>query len=318
MTPRIIISKALVQWINIGDPALGSATSVKLEHIGEGRPPKKLDSWAVAGKGDIQRLINAILDCAQEHVSGASSRTQVEEFYITPYFGEGAGTEGGHRRFFLRATTVGGEVDGEGLVGDYSEGPTKVGQIHQGMRHLEAMTKIHVEGVARLEASRQAHVDQLLKDNEMLRNKLAEAERGLEEAKDKSLERKLMIFRANQEEERKDKIVEAVIPAAMQLANGMTGMPIFPVNTDNSTLIGVRNWLLSWTKDEIKNVSASLAPEKRFVFESMMAELLKQEREAQAAKNAEAQTKVNGSPQDPKTVENLAKRTPQAPTDGAT
>lgn len=308
-TPKHVVATALTSWIEkAGDHP---ATQVVLRHVGEGRPPVKVQSWEIVWPGtNISELVNTILDTATEHAHNGKAVSS-EEYHLIPFFGVEK-EEGAQRRFCI-SVSHSANSDEDGV--SYTEGPTKAGQVHMGMRHLEKRHDQLDQRDALLWSDLRQQLKELREENKGLRHDLRAANEGLEEAKDRSLERKLRIYLANEEVDRKNKLVAAVIPVGMMLGNAVMGAPVFQVDTNDQSQQAMISFLSSIKPKQLEHIYGGLDPQQRIFFDHVLEEIKKMKMEERAQKQAEAQNRVGGVEQDSKTVENLAKRasSPEGP-----
>lgn len=304
-TARQVIGKAITDWIEkAGDRP---ATQIKLCHAPDEKAPYKVQSWTLWT--NLQELANSIYEVASEHAHNGKGGT-MEEYHLFPYFGTEL-EEGAMRRFQIPIVRSASTDEGVG----YSEGPTKTGMIGMDMRHLEQRHRQVDERDANLWGHMERQLAAAQREIISLRADLKAANEGLEEAKDRSLERKLQIFKANQEESRKDRVIDAVVPVAMQIGNAMIGAPVFQVNTDDQSQQAIISFLSSLNTKQLDAWHAALDPQQKIFFDHVIGEIKRIKQAQWEQKQKEAQAKVNGVEKDPKTMETLAKRDqrPEAP-----
>jgi hypothetical protein len=315
-TPKQIISTNITEWVERaeknGHPV---ANQVKLCHAvgnGESQQRFKVQSWVIAWPGtNLNDLVTQILDTATEHAnSGKIVGTGAEEYHLIPYFGTDL-EEGGFRRFTIYAVRA---STSEG--GGPSEGPNDVGQRAQGMRHLEKRFEQVEQKDMFLTGALQEELKRAYARIGVLEKELSLANQGLEEAKDKSLERKLSIYKANSEEQRKDRALDAIIPVAGMLANAAMGAPVFNVNTEDQSQKMIISFLSSLNSKQLEHMHQAMDPQQKIFFDHVIEQITKMKIEEMRKKQRESEATINGVENDPRTVENLAKRAPQAPDGG--
>ena len=258
-TVRSTISTAVNKWIGKGDNILGRCESIKLVHFNERPMPMRLDSWPTPQGCNPNDIITQIEEAARNDAANCGKESIIETYGIVPYYEKGG--EGGLVRFQIDAV-ISDNADGEGSgVGSYTEGANDRGQRHQGMRHIEALARLYVDGMSRLETSRESYMARLLIENAALAKANSDMRGEVEEAKDRKVEREIAVYKTYEEEKRTTALYEGLIPAAMMVANAALGRPIFPVSSDDNTVNMFKTWIRSITVEQMETFSKTLDPQ---------------------------------------------------------
>lgn len=302
-TARSQISQAITKWFDKGDPIEGKCKLIKLVHVIEGGVAVKLETYSTPAGCDINNIITEIEDDAKNHAANRRGGI-VEEYAIIPIFNSGA--EGGYKNFSVNAA-IQSEAE-SGLIGQFTEGPNQRGEAHQDMRHKEAMARIYVDGISRNQEVSDALLSRVMTRNENLETRLDAALTAAEEAKDRTVERQLAVFKAYEEEQRTTKLVEGLIPAAMTLANAAMGRPLFPVSSDDNTVNMFKNWVRSLTIEQMENFRTTLDPQQYMPLLVAKEQVMDEDEAKEKEKKAEAEKKVQGIMHDENVKKSIANR----------
>jgi hypothetical protein len=290
-TPRNILASRLGPWIDKGDAnGSGPLRFVQLVHVREGGLEKTIDKFRADGE-TAGSLSEKIYQAAQDDAENNPAAIR-EEYGIHAYFGNEE-HPGAFVRFPVRAAP---SVDSdEAGVGAFSEGANPRGQTHQGMRHIEAMARIHLEGVQRHEESVMSFSKGLMEDNKNLRIKNSELFDAAEEAKDRSMERSLALYRIHSEEDRKTKMMQSIVPAIFMFANAALGKPIFPVDAQaDQGILAFKNMLRGWGPEKFASIKATLDPQEAMFLETVKNQIMDEDEKAEKEREKAAEAQVKG------------------------
>lgn len=302
-TARSQISQAITKWFDQGDPIEGKCKLIKLVHVIEGGVAVKLDTYGTPPGCNIDLIITTIEDDAKNHAANRKGGI-IEEYAIIPYFASGA--EGGYKNFSVNAAI---QSDAEsGLIGQFTEGPNQRGENHQDMRHKEAMARIYVDGISRNQEVSTDLLNRTIDRNEKLEKRLDEALSAAEDAKDRTVERQLAVFKAYEEEQRTTKLVEGLIPAAMTLANAAMGRPLFPVSSDDNTVNMFKNWVRSLTMEQMTTLQGSLDPQQYMPLLMAKEQVLDEDEKKEQQTKADAEKKIQNVMHDEDVKRSIIKR----------
>jgi len=305
-TVRAIISGALTKWYDKGDPIEGKCTSVKLVHMVDNSPhPQKIEAWPTPAGCDINQVIGLVEEAARDHAGNKRSGI-VEEYAIIPYFKSGA--EGGFKNFTI-SSIVENSADGDGSsIGEYTEGANSRGEKHQDMRHKEAMARIFVDGISRNQEVSQKLLDTTMARNEKLEITLDTMRTEVEDAKDRSIERQLAVFKTYEEEKRTTRLIEGLLPAGMMIANAAIGRPLFPVSSDDTTVNMFKDWVRSLTVEQMETFREKLDPAQFMPLLMAKSQVIDEDEEKEKKTKADAAKEVQGIMQNQEAQASIARR----------
>jgi len=320
-TVRSTIAVAISRWVEKADPKK-PCRLIKLVHEVEGRPnPQKIEGWSTPAGINLGLLATEIEDTARNDAQQASKEGIVEIYGIIPYFGDEM-AEGAYIRFRI-ASAISDDSDGEGgsQVGMYSEGATPRGQTHQGMRHNEAMARIWVDGVSRIMQTLESENRRLSEGHERMASRLAANAQELEEARDRSVERQLAVFRIYEEEKRNTKLIEGLFAAAPGLLNMALGRPILPENTQDQGIQTIKNWAKSLTIPQMEALQSTLEPQQYMPLMMIKQQVEEEAEREEKASQERAQQEIQNSMKKPEVIDTMARRDaagiPREPLGGA-
>ncbi len=311
-TARAIIATALARWIEKPSDPNSPCKSVKLVREVEGAAPRRIDAWATPKGANIAALAQEIEDLARSDVQNAGSAAAgpggiCEVYGIIPYFGHEL-AEGAYTRFRVTAVTDDGEEGAAGGMGQFAEGANPRGQIHMGMRHIEAMARVWLEGISRAMSVLESQVERLSASGERMALQLTQQRTELEEARDRGLERQLTVYRIHEEEKRSTKLMEGLLGAAPGLLNLALGKPILPENTKDQSISMLKNWIGSLTVEQMEEFQKTLDPQQYMPF-MLMKQQVEAEKEAEEKKRqAQANKETGAATSDPSAIDAMARR----------